>query len=76
MERSELTKIGHSRGPYFEEMVNGRKSESSGRTATEADIMLFAGLSGDDNPLHTNSEFARKTVFGQRVPHGFAGIGE
>jgi len=37
---------------------------------TEADITAFAGLSGDYNPLHTDEEFAKTTVFGSRVAHG------
>jgi acyl dehydratase len=43
---------------------------SQARTITEADIVAFAGLSGDFNPLHTNDEYARKTAFRGRVAHG------
>lgn len=57
-------------GRYFEECEVGDEYESGGRTITEADIVIFAGLSGDYNPLHTNEEFAKKSVFGTRVAHG------
>jgi acyl dehydratase len=40
------------------------------RTITEADLVNFAGVSGDDNRLHTDEEFARTTIFGRRVAHG------
>lgn len=41
------------------------------KTITEADIVLFAGVSGDNNAVHTNEEFARTTPFGGRIAHGF-----
>ena len=41
------------------------------KTITEADIVLFAGVSGDNNAVHTNEEFARTTSFGGRIAHGF-----
>ncbi len=41
------------------------------KTITEADIVLFAGVSGDNNAIHTNEEFARTTIFGGRIAHGF-----
>src|SRR3990170_4615863 len=59
------------RGKYFEEWEVGDEFETGRRTVTEADIVIFAGLSGDYNPLHTNEEFAKKGVFGTRVAHGF-----
>jgi acyl dehydratase len=37
---------------------------------TEADIVNFAGLSGDFHPVHTNEEFAKATPFGGRIAHG------
>lgn len=43
---------------------------SLSRTVTEADLVAFAGVSGDFNPLHTNAEYARRSRFGQRVAHG------
>src|SRR5215212_980624 len=40
------------------------------KTITEADIVLFAGVSGDNNAIHTNEEFASKTIFNGRIAHG------
>ena len=39
------------------------------KTITEADIVLFAGVSGDNNAVHTNEEFASKTIFNGRIAH-------
>jgi len=55
---------------YFEDFVPGSVHESRGRTVTEADIVNFAGLSGDFVELHTNEEFARRSPFGRRIAHG------
>ena len=41
------------------------------KTITEADIILFAGASGDNNAMHINDEFAKTTPFGGRIAHGF-----
>ena len=46
-------------------------SASFAKTITEADIVLFAGVSGDNNAVHTNEEFAATTPFGGRIAHGF-----
>jgi 3-hydroxybutyryl-CoA dehydratase len=46
-------------------------SATFSKTITEADIVLFAGVSGDNNAIHTNEEFARTTQFGGRIAHGF-----
>ena len=59
-----------ARGTYFSEFEDGQVFETVRRTVTEADVVLFAGLSGDYNPLHTDAVFAAKTPFGQRVAHG------
>lgn len=55
---------------YFEDFTVGHLSESRGRTITEADIVNFAGLSGDFIELHTNEEYARQSAFGKRIAHG------
>jgi len=55
---------------YFEDFAEGSVHESRGRTVTEADIVNFAGLSGDFVELHTNEEFAKKSPFGRRIAHG------
>lgn len=57
-------------GRYFEEIEVGEAFESPARTITETDVVLFAGLSGDYNQLHTDVEFAKTTTFGQRIAHG------
>ncbi len=41
------------------------------KTITEADIVLFAGVSGDNNAVHTNEEYAATTKFKGRIAHGF-----
>ena len=58
------------RGLYWEEWEVGAEFESPARTVTEADIVAFAGLSGDYNPLHVNEEYCKTTVFGGRIAHG------
>jgi len=55
---------------YFEDYVVDAVSNSRGRTVTEADIVNFAGLSGDFIELHTNEEYARRGPFGRRIAHG------
>jgi acyl dehydratase len=55
---------------YFDEIELGEEYESPGRTVTEADIVMFAGLSGDYNVLHTDAEFMKKSIFGERIAHG------
>lgn len=58
------------RGMYFEEFEAGQKILTAGRTVTEADIVAFAGLSGDFNQMHTDAMYSAQTPFGQRVAHG------
>jgi len=55
---------------YFEDFQEGMELETAGRTVTEADIVMFAALTGDWNPIHTDAEFAKNTIFGQRIAHG------
>ncbi len=45
------------------------------KTITEADIVLFAGVSGDFNPIHMCEEYAKKTFFGGRIAHGVIALG-
>ncbi|HBX22148.1 MAG TPA: hypothetical protein DEF34_00710 [Desulfotomaculum sp.] len=56
-------------GKSYEELVIGEKASFS-KTITETDIVLYAGLSGDFNPVHINSEYAKTTQFGERIAHG------
>jgi 3-hydroxybutyryl-CoA dehydratase len=62
------------RGLYFEEFAVGQTLRTPGRTLTEADIVAFAGLSGDFNLIHTDAVYAATTPFGQRVAHGLLGL--
>src|SRR5213596_1750546 len=58
----------------FEDIGIGDEYLSPGRTVTEADIVAFAGLSGDYNVLHTDAEFMRTSIFGERIAHGLLGL--
>jgi acyl dehydratase len=55
---------------YFDDVAVGQEWESAGRTITETDIVNFAGLSGDFNPIHMDHEFARTTPFRRPIAHG------
>lgn len=59
---------------YFDEIQVGEEYVSPGRTVTEADIVIFAGLSGDYNVLHTDAEFMKTSIFGERIAHGLLGL--
>jgi 3-hydroxybutyryl-CoA dehydratase len=59
---------------FFEDLEVGQEMATSGRTVTEADIVSFAGLSGDYNALHTNEVHAATGPFGRRVAHGLLGL--
>jgi len=59
-----------ARGMRFSEFEVDAAFTSGGRTITEADVVMFAGLSGDFNPLHTDATFAARTPFKQRIAHG------
>jgi acyl dehydratase len=60
----------YPKGKLFEEFEIGEEFQTAGRTITESDILNFAGLSGDFNPLHLDEEFAKGSPFKTRVPHG------
>jgi 3-hydroxybutyryl-CoA dehydratase len=55
---------------YYDELEVGMRGRSRGRTITEADVVGFAGLSGDWHPLHTDAEYAAHGPFGARIGHG------
>jgi acyl dehydratase len=62
------------RGRYFQEFDVGVMIETPARTITETDVVIFAGLSGDYNPIHTDAEFAKDTMFEERIAHGLLGL--
>ncbi len=55
---------------YFDDISEEQVFVTSTRTVSEADVMMFAGLTGDYNELHTSRTYAEKTAFGQRIAHG------
>ena len=59
---------------YFEDFDVGDEFDSPTRTITESDVILFAGLTCDYNLVHTDEEFAKKTMFGTRIAHGLLGL--
>ena len=56
-------------GYYFEDLEIGM-SDIYAKTITDTDIVLFAGISGDTNPVHLNHKFASETMFEGRIAHG------
>ncbi len=67
-------KFIHPAARYFQDFEIGDKIVTQGRTITEADIVAFAGISGDYNPLHMDAESTRDGLFGERVAHGLLGL--
>jgi acyl dehydratase len=55
---------------YFDEFQVGQQVITAGRTVSEADIVAFAGLSGDFNQMHVDATYSQASFFGQRVAHG------
>ena len=55
---------------FYDDFTIGDSYMTRGRTVTEADIVGFAGLSGDFNSLHVDAEYSKSTPFGQRIAHG------
>lgn len=60
---------------YFLEDLEVGMTEIYAKTITEADIVMYAGISGDTNPVHLNAEFAEKTIFKERIAHGMLSAG-
>jgi len=69
-----ITREMSIRGKYLEEYQVGETFQTPGRTITEADVGLFAGLTGDYNELHTNAAFMKESQFGERLVHGLLGL--
>lgn len=58
----------------YVDLFVGMRFRSPGRTITDADVMGFAGLTGDFSELHTSDVYARSSQFGRRVAHGLLGL--
>jgi len=54
----------------FDELTEGTRFTTRGRTVSEADVVAFAGLTGDYHPQHTDAEWAAQSAFGERIAHG------
>jgi 3-hydroxybutyryl-CoA dehydratase len=61
-------------GYFFEDLQIGQTA-SVGKTITEADILLYAAVSTDTNPIHIDAESARQSIFGERIAHGMLSAG-
>lgn len=57
------------------DMIQLGDSASTSRTVTETDIVMYAGLTADFNPMHMDEEYARQTPFGGRIAHGTITLG-
>ena len=60
---------------YLSEFHVGNKFTTLSRTVTETDVVLFAGITGDNNPIHTDQTYAEKLPFKSRIAHGLLGAG-
>lgn len=63
-----------SRGYFLEDLETGMV-ERFAKTVTEADIVLYAGITGDTNPLHLDQDYAETTMFKGRIAHGMLTAG-
>lgn len=60
---------------YLSEFTVGEKFTTLSRTVTETDVVLFAGITGDMNPIHTDRSYADNLPFHSRIAHGLLGAG-
>ena len=65
---------GRRLGHTYADLHVGMSFRSPGRTIGEADLMAFAGLTGDYSELHTSDVYGRSSQFGRRVAHGMLGL--
>ena len=61
-------------GYRYENLTVGMRFRSPGRTITDADLVNFAGLTGDYSELHTSDVYAKSSQFGRRIAHGMLGL--
>lgn len=66
--------VSNPEAMYFDGVEVGQRFTSSGRTITETDIVNFAGVTGDYDPLHVDQEYCRQTPYGQPIAHGMFGM--
>lgn len=63
------------RGKFYEELEVGDEFVTPARTITEADILMYAALTGDYNPVHTDAEWCKENnIYKQRIGHGLMGL--
>ena len=60
---------------YTADELSVGQSASIAKTVTEADVILFAGVTGDMNPAHLNQDYAEQTMFKGRIAHGMMSAG-
>lgn len=70
MSRHTVHTTQRPRGRYFEEFAVGDRFTTARRTITQADIVNFAGVSGDFNAPHMDHEFCRTQPYGEPIAHG------
>jgi acyl dehydratase len=61
-------------GYRYDDLFVGMRFRSPGRTITDADLVNFAGLTGDFSELHTSDVYGKASQFGKRVAHGMLGL--
>lgn len=59
---------------YFEDCHIGERVVTPGRTITETDLVMFAALTGDWNSVHTDAEYAKNSIYGERIAHGMLSL--
>ncbi len=59
---------------YFDELYEGEIIITAARTMTETDVVMFAATTGDYNPVHTDAEFMKHSMYGQRIVHGLLAL--
>ena len=73
MASSSMTGVGPA-ARYYEEFNVGDSWLTPRRTITETDVVMFTAMTGDNNPIHTDEEFAKETIYKGRLLHGPAGF--
>ncbi|MGV9798251.1 MaoC/PaaZ C-terminal domain-containing protein [Mycobacterium sp. NPDC003449] len=66
--------MSNAQGYTYDDLYVGMEFRSPGRTVTDADLVGFAGLTGDYSELHTSDVYAEASQFGRRVAHGMLGL--